>query len=508
MAAINTLPEGIRRLGGILGTMFQGRRNLYDVFGYTKNPTFLEAMAKYTRQDIAGRVIDAPATALWTNPPQITSNISEWDQIWQDIIIQLALFEKIERLDKLAGIGKYSVLLIGYNDGQSLDKPVNPAIVRRSQKKILYLQPYSCESAEIVKYVDNKASEHFMKPETYKINPKNDIDSLGQPKKQGMGGASAGLGSFNVHFSRILHVCENPLENEVFGSPRIERVYNLLDDLLKVVGGTAETYWLAGNRGLHIDVDKDVTFGPGDEAGLAAEVDEYTHNLRRIIRTRGVKVNALGADVADPRGAFEVLISMLSGATGIPRRILTGSEAGQLASEQDRANWADRQEERRSDFGNPRIIIPLLKAFTINGVLPSPTDIQITVNWPSAFKMSPLENAQTSAQHARSATNFASAIEKMEKLKMGEPGTPDTTTPDGKVVPGKPGREGVALDDLITIDEARKFIGLDKPETTIDSSSDLVEQARKKAQVFKLYPELAPSYKVLTLKSLGVYADD
>lgn len=505
MGAVNTLPEGIRRLGGILGTMFQGRRNLYDVFGYTRNPTFLEAMTKYTRQDIAGRVIDAPAVALWTNPPQITSNLPEWDQIWQDIIIQLALFEKIERLDKLSGIGKYSVLLIGYNDGQPLDKPVNAAVVKSAQKKILYLQPYSCQSAEIVKYVDNNQSEHYMKPEIYKIDPKNEIDLLGQPKKQGMGASAAGLSSFNVHYSRILHVCENPLENEVFGSPRIERVYNLLDDLLKVVGGTAETFWLAGNRGLHIDVDKDITFGPGDEAGLAAEVDEYTHNLRRIIRTRGVKVNSLGADVTDPRGAFEVLISMLSGATGIPRRILTGSEAGQLASEQDRANWADRQEERRADFGNPRIMIPLLKAFTVNGVLPAPDSIQITVNWPSAFKMSPLESAQTSAQHARSATNFASAIDKMEKLRMGDPGTPDTTDSEGNVIPGKPGKEGVKLDDLITIDEARKFIGLDKPETTIDSSSDLVGQARKKAQVFKAYPELASSYKVLTLNSLGIY---
>jgi hypothetical protein len=503
---MNALPVGLRRLGGILGTIFQGRRNLYDVFGYTRNPTFQECMAKYSRQDIAGRVIDAPAVALWTNPPQITSNTEDWDAIWQDLTIQLSLYEKIERLDKLAGIGKYSVLLVGYNDGMPLDQPVNARKVAGVEKKVLYLQPYSCNSAEIVKYVDNVSSEHYMKPEIYKINPKNELDALGQPKTGGLSGVAAkGLAPFNVHYSRILHICENPLENEVWGSPRIERVYNILDDLLKVTGGTAETFWLTANRGLHIDVDKDLQFGPEDEKGLSDEVDEYTHNLRRVIRTRGVKVNALGAETPDPRGAYEILISTLSGATGIPRRILTGSEAGQLASEQDRANWADRQEERRADFGNPRILIPLLKAFTVNGVLPAPDDIEITINWPSAFKMSPLENAQTSAQHARSATNFASAIEKMEKLRMGEPGSPDTTDANGNVVPGKPGREGVDLEDLVTIDEARAFIGLDKPETTINSSSDLIGQARKKARVYSKFPQLAPSYKILTLKSLGVY---
>lgn len=479
MSAINSLPVGLRKLGGILGTIFQGRRDLYSTFGYTTNPSFDQCMLKYVRQDIAGRIVDAPALALWTNPPELITNKPEWDKAWNDLIVQHHLWERITRADKLAGIGKYSVILIGFNDGNTLDQPVNTTRLMNTEKKVLYLQPYSSKSATIDKYVNNVASEHFMQPEFYKIDPKADLDTMGQPKTSGYSAGAAGLGTFRVHHSRILHICENPLENEVWGSPRIERVYNILDDLLKVTGGTAETYWLTANRGLHIDVDKEVSFGPGDEEGLAAEVDEYTNNLRRVIRTRGVKVNSLGAETPDPKGVFAVLIATLSGSTGIPQRILIGSEAGQLASEQDRANWADRIDERRAEYGNPRVVIPLIKKFAQYGVLPITQDITITILWPNAFKMSPLENAQTSAQHARSATNFASAIEKMEKLRMGEPGTPDTTTPDGKVVPGKPGREGVDLGDLVTIDEARKFIGLDKPMNTIDSAADLVDPPKR-----------------------------
>src|SRR5690606_33041328 len=129
-------------------------------------------------------------------------------------------------------------------------------------------------------------------------------------------------GSFLVHASRVVHIAENCLENNVFGSPRIERVYNLLDDLLKVVGGSAETYWLTGNRGIHIDIDKDMEMDPTDEKNLTDEVEEYQHQQRRFIRTRGGKVTNLGTDVADPTGVFNVLIAMLSGATGIPKRIL------------------------------------------------------------------------------------------------------------------------------------------------------------------------------------------
>src|SRR5690606_13424357 len=110
-------------------------------------------------------------------------------------------------------------------------------------------------------------------------------------------------------------------------------------------------------------------------------------------RTRGGKVTNLGTDVADPTGVFNVLIAMLSGATGIPKRILIGAEAGQLASEQDRANWADRIDERRATWANPYIIFEIIRKLAKAKYLPTPDNVEITVEWPSAFKMSPLEDA-------------------------------------------------------------------------------------------------------------------
>lgn len=471
---MNSLPWGVRNLGKLLANVFNMKRNLYDVFGYQLNPSFQQCMAKYVRQGIAGRIIDAPANALWTNPPQITSNNAQWTQTWNDIIIQLRLWERINRADKLAGIGKYSIILIGFNDGLPLDQPVNASKVSKQAKKVLYLQPYSIESARIDTYEDNKASEHFMKPKFYTIDPKKDIDILGQAKVVS-GVPAVGMAPFKVHRSRILHICENPLENEVFGAPRMERVLNDLDDLLKVTGGAAETFWLTANRGMHVDIDKDMDLDPDDEKALAAEIDEYSDNQRRVIRTRGVKVSSLGSDVVDPRGAFNILLATLSSATGIPQRILTGAEAGQLASEQDRANWADRVDERRADFAMPRVLLPLMGMLTLGGALEAPDDLTVTVVWPHAFKLNPLESAQTSAQHARSATNFASTFDKLEKLKRGEPGTPETTTPDGKVVPGTPAVAGKDYTGFISIDEARVYIGLDKPENTIDGAADIMD---------------------------------
>lgn len=473
-----------RRMNWVIQNIVGGRRDLYNVFGYTANVTYDMRFLKYLRQDVAARIVDAPALALWTNPPTITSNSEPWNTLWDDLIARYNLYSAIERADKLAGIGRYSLLLIGYNDGMPLDQPVNTRSLTQKKEKILYIQPYSERTAQIESYNLDSRSDEFMKPLMYRINPMDEY-VIGFDRKAVIRNPSSGTPhnqSFGVHASRIVHVAENILENGIFGSPRMERVYNILDDLLKVTGGSAETFWLVANRGLHIDIDKDMEIDKQDAEDLKAEIDEYENQLRRVIRTRGTKINSLGSDTPDPTGVFKVLISMLSGATGIPNRILIGAEAGQLASEQDRANWADRIDERRASWGNPHVLFPVIKKLTRAGYLPSEESTEITVDWPNAFKMSPLENAQTSAQHARSATNFAKAIETMENLKRGDPGTPETTGPDGTKVPGKPAVPGVEVEDLVTVEEARKMMWLDKPAVTFDSGEDVSSPRRQHAR--------------------------
>lgn len=463
-----------RRLNYVIQGLFGGRRNLYDVFGYNVNVGFDQRYFKYLRQDVAARIVDAPAAALWTNPPTVTSTDEKWNTLWLDLPSRYGLFNVIDRVDKLAGIGRFSVLLIGYNDGGILETPVNTRAITQKEEKILFLQPYSERVCQIISYNTDSTSEDFMKPLMYRITPMSEYIIGFDNTTNKSRGKGAALSSFNVHASRIIHVAENILENGIYGSPRMERVYNILDDLLKVTGGAAETFWLTANRGLHVNVDKELEMDPTDEKNLSAEIDEYQHQLRRVIRTRGVEVASLGSDTPDPTGVFKMLISVLSGATGIPQRIIIGSEAGQLASDQDRANWSDRIDERRANFGNPGIVFPLIKKLTRAGYLPSDPNIEITVDWPNAFKMSPLENAQTSAQHARSATNFAKAIETMHNLNTGTPAGVETTDPTtGKVTPGTPEVPAAGLGDLITVDEARKMMWLDKPAVTFDSGADV-----------------------------------
>lgn len=395
----------ISAFSGLFGTLFSGNRDLYATFGYRKVVTFMDMYHKYIRQDIAARVVEAEPHAIWSSPPEVESSTQAFVTEWKNLQQRHNLYTRLAQLDKLVGIGRYSILLIGLDDGQPLDKPAREG--RKHQ--LIYLQPYSEATAEILRYEEDPRNPRFGKPTLYRINP-NRTEAVNSATISSVSSVKSGMQMlpFEVHHSRVLHVAENTLEDDTFGIPRLLRVYNLLDDIIKTAGGSAETFWLTANRGMQVDVDKEMDLKADDAEALSEEIDEYFHNLRRVIRTKGVKIHNLGSDVADPRGTFNVLIALLAGATGIPQRILLGSEAGQLASEQDRANWATKIEERRSLFAEPVILNPFVRKMVELGVLPEPADL--TYKWPDAFKQNPLERAQTSAQQARSLANVSKAL--------------------------------------------------------------------------------------------------
>lgn len=393
---LQTLSGLVQRiqLANMAGLQYEGQRDLYQVFGYKKSLTADDFLSKYHRQDITTRMIDAPPGATWSNPPTIDQP-EIWTQ-WRALDRKVKLWNAMYRADRLARLNYFSLLIFGFDDTSRLDTPLRPG----AAKELLYVQTVGARLVTELSYEDNPRNARYGKPKLYKIefdDPTTRSVTRGQfPVKAQT--------SMVVHHSRVVHIVENALEDTVFGEPIIEKVYNLLDDLLKVTGGTAETYWLTGNRGLNANVDKDMEINPDDAAALSDEIEEYIHQLRRVIRTRGVDVKTLESKTPNPKEVFDMIIAMISGTTGIPKRILLGAEAGQLASEQDRANWADRIEERRSLFCEPIILEPTVDVLQASGLLP---EGEVTFKWPSAFIQNPLEQGQTMAQKARAIGNIS-----------------------------------------------------------------------------------------------------
>src|SRR5690606_4986055 len=205
---------------------------------------------------------------------------------------------------------------------------------------------------------------------------------------------------------------------------------------------------LTGNRGIQADVDKEMELDPSDAQDLSDELDEYMHSLRRIIRTRGVKLNPLGGEPPNPKEVFDMIIAIISGTTGIPKRILLGSEAGQLASEQDRANWAERIQDRRALVVEPYVLDPFIHRLMSVRIL---REEEYEYKWPEAFRVSPLERAQTMAAQARAVGNLSRQVGNKNPMQ------------------------------ITSREEARNIVGLDGdlPESeTLPTDSDLEREQR------------------------------
>jgi len=408
------------------GSMFGGKRDFYRELGYANEVSFEAAMQKYKRQGIVSRIVNTYPDAVWSQPPiyignekldealnglfELGGKDNKKKKIKDGLAQTVGIYHYINRAERLAGLGKYSVMVLGFDDvkdTRSMARPVGgkpgPKPKGGNKTNLIYVQVYGYSSCKITKFTEDPSDENFGLPEIYTVQ----VKTSGGPRN------AKGI---DVHHTRILHIAEGLLDDEVEGYPIIERVYNELDDIIKVAGGGAEAAWQAFYKGLQFDLDKDMQFTEDDREKMVDEIEKYSHGLQRHIRTRGININELGADNIDPTGAFNVVVSLISTATGIPQRVFIGSEQGKLASEQDRSNLASRVRERRELHSEPRVLRPLISKLQFAGAVPNGA---FEIDWPDPFNLSPLERGQTSAQQARSAVNIARTMKEIPDLLDG-----------------------------------------------------------------------------------------
>jgi len=363
------------RLRSRLGMSYDDKRDLYEALGYELEPTFDYYYALYSRNEIARAIIDKPVEATWRGGVTLVEKKgrekgslekSVFEKAWEELEDQLHLMSRLKRLDRLSCIGQYGVLFLGFDD--VTDRTQLRAPVSGTGRKLLYVKPFSETSAVVKKYDSNTASPRYGLPETYELTITVADDANTNT-------------SIEVHYTRILHITNEPLENDVLGEPVLKGCCNRLKDLEKLVGGSAEMFWRGARSGYQAVVDKDYDLNAPEEAEMQDQFNEYEHNLRRILMLEGMKLEALAPEVSDPTGHFNIQIACICAESGIPQRILLGSERGELASSTDRDTWFDLVESRREDYAEPVVLRPLIERLVERGVLPKPGLEGFDINW-------------------------------------------------------------------------------------------------------------------------------
>lgn len=396
-----------------LGSTHAGAREIEEVLGYKDRLVYADFKRAYVRYDLAQALVSIYPDATWSQPPTVTEdNDAETDTpfeaAWTELVDRLEVFRHLARADLLANLGHYAVLLVGLRNQANLGMEAAP--VRRPED-VLYLLPYSEEMVKIEAFGTDPSQPTYAQPTMYRL--------VAGSVTEGVEREPPRLGSL-VHASRIIHIPgEYQLDDEVYGLPVLEAVYNKLVDLLKVVGGSAEMFWRDSKRRIALEVQDGYQLSEADAAILQTEAEEYEHGLRDFLRLMGVTAKDLSGVVASPKEHFDVIMQSIAGTRRIPLRRLLGSEVGQLASTQDESAFLQQVSRRQVKYGEARLLRPLVNRLVTLGALPEPAQ-RFTCDWGNIWALSELQQATVTKDRATAINQVMSALAQYRGPGLGD----------------------------------------------------------------------------------------
>jgi hypothetical protein len=431
-----------------MGLAYQGNRDYYQNFGWTRSPDIEDYYATFLRNPWAKPVLAKPATTSWRDPPTIVDRQDTAGDDETPFESDIGQFVRAtdcwhygKRADLLSGLGKFGVLMIGWADGdeQPFATPVDQTAVASNDASdaVEWFRPFSQLSVESIRY--GQSGARLGEPEYYRLDFGDENDAVTDDV----------FGQFDsdqwVHRSRILHVPSwangvGRLDDEVRGTPRLESSYNVLVDIQKTLGSAAESAFSIARPGLHVNVNEGYDVDDGGQK-LGQELDRYVNEQQPFMRTQGTDVNRIDGETVDPTNIADAQIEALSAASGQPQKVLRGNESGEVAGSQDLREWYGTIQERREQFVAPVLVRELVQRLIDYGAITPPSGSGFDVDWPALAEQDEKEQSEIRLNRSKAAKNLATAVpgygseEWIEYVETGEFPEPQTA---GEIAPMSP----------------------------------------------------------------------
>ena len=352
-------------------------RDIWTQVGY---PTTIDKFAyqrMYDRNPVAHRVVELYPMECWQQLPTIYDQDapaqSEFEKKINQVFSSLNMWGMLRRIDILSGIGHFGVLLLGVGDGKPLNEPV--LVGKEQNLAVNYIRAFPHSQVEITQSESDRTNPRYGHPTMYRIQ----FQSQDQPVEGGF----VDLSMQEVHWTRIVHIADNREVSEIYGVPRLQRCYNSLLDLEKVLGSAGEMFYKGAYPGFAVEATDNmlgtVSF---DSDSIRNELAMYENNLQRFLALKNARLVPISSSYADPTGMVEGYFKQIAIANAVPVRILLGSERGELASSQDAVLWKKRLMERQLSYITPFLIRPVVLRLIHYGTVPMPYNKDFHVEWP------------------------------------------------------------------------------------------------------------------------------
>jgi len=364
----------------------------YKTVGLPKDIYYTDYVQKYERQDIASRIVKSPVYGAWRHNPTVyddKAKATAFNTDYDRIVKELSLYTHLTQLDLLATLGQYAVLFLGLADN------TDPSIPVARAPQISYLSTIPENRADIQTSDEDAASPRFGLPTSYSIVVNVE--------------ATASI-TRTVDWTRVIHVAENTLDSEVYGIPYLKPVFNNLIGLETLSCSSPVMYKFGGRPGVVIQPDQNSLMNDNSIQQDREAISDFLKYNRRWLYIEGKEITPLPVQVVSPEDHVNVQLKLISAATKIPLRMLTGSERGELASSQDERAWLAFLEERRINVVERLILRPLIDRLVEIGTISAPLAGEYTIEWPPLIVKSEKEQVEISLLKSQAIKTRGEAI--------------------------------------------------------------------------------------------------
>lgn len=407
-------PWWLQNRGGT-ANLDQPGRDLDTECGYIQHPTREQYLQLHSRVAVANRAINIWPDECWAVYPELyqteSVRVTAFERAWEELNKKCLCWHFLHRIDRLSGIGKFGLLFMGISDGRSLDQPVRGIDPKTGEQlpgwkplQLLYLRAFDESSLQVGKLESDPLSPRFGQPVYYNVN-------FYDPNGPGVSSDAAAEGNFQswqVHWTRVIHVADNRMSSEVFGTPRLEPILNNVTDIRKVLGSSAEMFYKGGFPGYMFQTDPNLGVELDlDEDSIKDTVEAYMNGLQRYMTAVGGRWESLAPQVADPTAHLIQQLNILCATLGVPTRIFLGSEAGHLASTQDADTWKVRLHGRQIVYLEPMLIRPFVDRCILIGALPKVS--KYVVSWHDLQTLGEKDRADVALKKSQAIMQYIAA---------------------------------------------------------------------------------------------------
>lgn len=387
--------------GQVVGKNFKDMNNS---LGYPDFLTFNDFYDMYRRNDLARGIIGRITRATWMSGFEVretgtSDSDSEFEKAWLELYDRLKLLRTFRSADIWCSLGYYAGILLGVNDIRDKESFTRPISRSKNGLELLYVRALAECDFQPNKFETNTGNARYGEPIQYKLTleePELDLTTNH---------------ALTVHYTRMIHVIQEDAEtaDRVKGLPLLEAVYNRLMDVNKLAGGSAEMFWRGARPGYQGIVNPEYEVSKEEEEKFEKQLQEYEQDLKRWFVNQGVEFKGLSPQVENPDAHVKIQLKLIAAALNVPERILFGSERGNLASTQDKQEWAAVINARRTTYAEANIIKPFIERLIDFGILPEPVG-EVEVVWNSMDVLGEKEKAEIGKMMSETLRNYTAII--------------------------------------------------------------------------------------------------